>query len=97
MPGGPAPFATLVWVAGTAEFLIGLALIFGVFTRLASFFGIIEMIVAFIMGHALVNGWNPVTNMGAPAILFMLAFLVTLDYGAGKASLEVALFKKELF
>ena len=35
MPGGPAPFGTFVWYAGAAEFLIGLALVFGVLTRLA--------------------------------------------------------------
>lgn len=97
MPGGPAAFGTLVWYAGAGEFLIGLALIFGVLTRLASFFGIIEMLAAYIIGHALPNGWNPVTNQGAPALLFMLAFLVTLAYGARKASLEQIVFRKELF
>ena len=97
MPGGPAAFGTLVWYAGTAEFLIGLALMSGVLTRLASFFGVIEMLVAYVMGHALPNGWNPATNMGAPALLFMLAFLVTLAYGARKMSIEQAIRGKELF
>ncbi|MDP4012229.1 MAG: DoxX family protein [Candidatus Nanoarchaeia archaeon] len=97
MPGGAAAFGTLVWFAGAGEFLIGLALVSGVLTRLASFFGVIEMIVAYIMGHALVGGWNPAVNQGAPALLFMFAFLATLAYGAKKASLEKILFKKEVF
>ncbi|MBI1935937.1 DoxX family protein [Candidatus Woesearchaeota archaeon] len=97
MPGGPAAFNTLIWYAGAAEFLIGLSLISGVLTRLASFFGVIEMIVAYMIGHALPNGWNPMTNQGGPAILFMLVFLVTFAYGAGKASLEKAVFGKEFF
>jgi len=97
MPGGAAPFATLVWVAGAAELLIGLALTFGVLTRLASLFGVIEMAVGYVMGHALVGGWNPMANMGAPALLFLLAFLVTFAYGAGKASLEKKVLGKEYF
>ena len=97
MPGGAASFGTLVWYAGAGEFLIGLALMSGVLTRLASFFGVIEMIVAYFMGHVSVGGWNPAINQGAPALLFMLAFIVTLAYGAKKLSLEQAIFKKELF
>ncbi|MBS3139019.1 DoxX family protein [Candidatus Woesearchaeota archaeon] len=97
MPGGSAVFGTLVWFAGAGEFLIGLALIVGVLTRLASFFGIIEMIVAYVMGHAMVGGWNPAVNQGIPALLFLLAFLVTLAYGAGKASLEKVVLGKEFF
>lgn len=97
MPGGAAVFNTLVWYAGMAELLIGLALVFGVLTRLASFFGVIEMIVAYVMGHALVGGWNPAVNQGAPALLFLLAFLVTWVYGAKKVSLEKAFFRKEFF
>jgi putative oxidoreductase len=97
MPGGAAVFGTLVWFAGMAELLIGFALVVGVLTRLASFFGIIEMIVAYLLGHVSVGGWNPAINMGFPALLFMLAFIVTLAHGARKLSLEQAVFKRELF
>ena len=97
MPGGPAAFGTLVWYAGVFEAMIGLSLVTGVFTRLASFFGGIMMIVAYYIGHVSAGGWNPAVNMGMPALVFMLAFLVTLAYGAGKASLEQAVFKRELF
>ena|SRR3989338_390112 len=97
MPGGAAAFGTLVWFAGVAELLIGAAVALGIFTRLASIFGMIEMAVAYVMGHAMVAGWNPMANMGVPALLFLLAFLVTFAYGAGKASLEKALLGKEIF
>ena len=97
MPGGPAAFGTLIWYAGAAELLIGLSLVTGVLVRLASFFGVIEMLVAYYLGHVSVGGWNPAVNMGVPALLFMFAFLVTLAYGAKKASLEHAVLGKELF
>lgn len=97
MPGGAAPFGTFIWFAGAGEFLIGLALILGVLTRLASLFGVIEMLVAYVMGHALVAGWNPAINMGFPALLFLLSFLATLAYGARKASVEQKIFQKEFF
>lgn len=98
MPGGAAAFGSLIWIAGMGEILIGFALALGAFVRLASAFGIIEMAVAFVMGHAMVGGWNPVTNMGAPALLFLLAFLITFAYGAGKCcSVERKVLGKELF
>ena len=102
MPGGAAVFGTLIWYAGIFEVMIGLSLITGLLVRLASAFGIIMMIVAYIIGHVFnplsaIKTWNPIVNMGMPAISFMLVFLVTLAYGAGKASLEQAVFKKELF
>ena len=97
MPGGAAAFGTLIWFAGASEFLIGLALVTGALTRLASFFGVIEMLMAYFMGHVSVGGWNPLVNQGAPALLFMLAFFATLAFGARKASLEQAVFNKEFF
>ena len=97
MPGEAAIFGTLIWYAGIFEVMIGLSLVTGVLVRLASAFGVIMMIVAYYIGHVKVGGWNPIVNFGMPAILFMLAFLVTLAYGAVKFSLEQAVFKKERF
>ncbi|MBS3102509.1 hypothetical protein A3I37_01455 [Candidatus Uhrbacteria bacterium RIFCSPLOWO2_02_FULL_46_19] len=97
MPGGPAAVGTLMWYAGIFELMIGSSMVTGVLVRLASAFGIIMMIVAYYLGHVKVGGWNPAVNFGMPALVFMLAFLVTLAYGAGKASLEKAAFGKELF
>ena len=91
-----ASFGTLIWFAGMGEFLIGLALVVGVLTRIASFFGVIEMLVAYLMGHVATGGWNPAVNQGIPALVFMLAFFATMAHGAGKASLERLLFGREL-
>ncbi len=93
----PAPFGSLIWFAGITELLIGLGLMTGVLTRLASLFGAIEMIVAYLIGVVPMGGWNPMVNQGQPAIFFFLAFLVTLAYGAKKASIERAILKRELF
>ena len=97
MPGGPALFGTLIWFAGIFELMIGLSMVTGVLVRLASAFGIIMMIVAYYIGHVKVGGWNPAVNFGMPALVFMLAFFVTLAFGARKASLEKEVFGKELF
>ncbi|HIH42977.1 TPA: DoxX family protein [Candidatus Woesearchaeota archaeon] len=97
MPGGPAVFGTLIWFAGVFELMIGSALVFGVLTRLASFFGVIMMAVAYYLGHVSVGGWNPAVNMGIAALIFGLAFLVTFAFGAKKASLEKRFLGKELF
>ena len=97
MPGGPAVSWSFVWFAGIFELMIGLSLVTGVLTRLASFFGIIMMLVAYYLGHVLTGGWNPTQNMGMPALVFGLAFIVTLAYGAKKASLEKKVFGKETF
>ena len=95
---GPVPSMSIYWFAGIAELLIGLSLFTGVFVRLASMFGIVEMFVAYLKGHALANGsWIPAVNMGQPAVLFLFAFIATLAYGAKKCSLEIKIFGKEIF
>jgi len=98
MPGGPAVFGTLIWFAGVFELMIGSSMIFGVLTRLASFFGIIMMTVAYYLGHVSTSGsWNPMVNFGTPAIVFGLAFIITFVHGAKKASLERKFLGKEIF
>lgn len=93
----PAAVGSIFWFAAISEVLIGPALIFGVLTRLASFFGIIEMLVAYFVVHVPMGGLIPAVNKGEPALLFLLAFLVTLAYGARKASLEQVVLGKEVF
>ena len=55
------------------------------------------MIIAYYLGHVSTGGWNPTMNLGMPALVFGLAFLATLAYGAKKFSLEKKLFGKETF
>ncbi|MBI1970441.1 DoxX family protein, partial [Candidatus Woesearchaeota archaeon] len=94
MPGGAAIAWTLIWFAGIFELMIGTALIFGVLTRLASFFGAVMMAIAYYLGHVMTGGWNPTVNMGMPALVFGLAFLATFAYGARTASVEQKVFGK---
>ncbi len=98
MPGGAAVFGTLVWFAGIFELMIGSALVSGVLTRPAAFFGVIMMMVAYYKGHVLGFGsWNPAKNMGMAALIFGLAFLIVFVNGAKKFSLEKTVLKKEIF
>lgn len=97
MPKGPAIFATLVWFAGIFELMIGAAMVLGVLARLTSFFGIIMMVIAYYLGHVITLGWNPTINMGMPAIMSGLAFLGLFAFGARKASVEQAVFGREIF
>ncbi len=87
---------SLGWFAGAGQLLIGLGLVTGVLVRLASFFGIIEMLVAFYV-HTNTGDWNPITNKGGAALTFVIAFIATLAYGAKRWSLEKKFFGKERF
>ena len=78
------------------EFFGGLALAVGLFTRLAALGGLATMISAYFIAH-FPNGWVPIMNKGELAVLYFAAFLILIIYGAGKFSLERALFKKEIF
>jgi len=70
MPGGgTAPVVSLVGLASILETFGGLLLLLGLFTRPVAFILAGEMAVAYFMGHAPQGFW-PVLNQGAPAILF---------------------------
>ena len=90
--GGLPP---LMILAGIIEFAGGLAIIFGLFARPAALIAALEMIVAYFIVHA-PQGPVPLLNQGELVILYVAAFMVILAQGAGKLSLEKALFKKEL-
>ena len=97
IPGGTAmDLASMMGVAGVLELAIGLALILGLFTRLAALVGVVEMLVAYFMVH-FPQGMNPLSNNGELALLFFGAFLVVLVYGNGEFSVESVLMKKETF
>jgi len=81
---------------GLCELAGGIALILGVFTRLVAVLGTILLIGAYTTVH-MKGGLLPIANKGELALLYVATFLVLFTFGAGKASLERALFKKELF
>lgn len=87
---------SLMGLAGIIEFLAGIAITLGFFTRLAASIAAIELIVAYFRAH-LPAGFIPLLNGGEPAVLFIASFIALTVYGARKWSLEKALLKKEIF
>ena len=94
--GQPVELFSLFGAAGLIEFIGGIAIAVGLFTRLAAFISAIEMLVAYFMVHA-PNGLIPLVNQGELALLYFAAFAAITAFGAGKWSLEKALMKKEAF
>ncbi len=94
--GNAQALGSLFGVAGIVETLVGLALVFGMWSRLAALGGAITMLVAYFYVHV-GNGLNPLGNGGEAAILYFVAFLVIMRDGAGAWSLEKKLWGKERF
>jgi putative oxidoreductase len=88
MPGGgTAPLTSLPGFAGALELVGGALLLVGLFTRPVAFIVAGEMAVAYFMGHAPQGFW-PVLNQGAPAILFCFIWLYISSAGPGPWSLD---------
>lgn len=94
--GAAVPLISLFGLAGLIEFFGGLAIILGLFTRLAALVSAVELLIAYFMVHAKM-GLIPLVNQGELALLYIAAFLVLFAFGARKLSLENAIFKKEIF
>lgn len=74
-------------LAAAAEFLGGLLLLIGLFTKWASIVLFIEMLVAFFMVH-LKNGFSASNNGYEFVLLILAALAVVLINGAGSLSAE---------
>jgi len=93
--GGPGMgFSGLMGFVGVVEFLAGLGILLGFFTRLSATGGAIIMLGAYVTKHL---DWNPLASGGELAALYFAAFLVLMVYGAGKWCLERKLLGKETF
>ncbi len=92
----PVDLFSLMGLAGLVEFVGGLFIALGLFTRLAALLGAVQMAAAYFMAH-FPQGWVPIQNMGELALLYFAAFLVILVLGGKKWALESALAKEELF
>ena len=96
---GGIPMNAMMYAAGFIELAGGILIIFGLFTRLTATVTALEMLAAYFIAHA-PSGWNPFQfggNGGELALLYFASFLVMIIYGAGRFSVEQALWKKELF
>lgn len=91
-PAGPQPQPTpplfsLIGFAGMLEFLGGLLLMVGLFTRPVAFILSGLMAVAYFMAHA-PGGFWPVLNKGELAVIYCFIYLYFSVAGGGEWSLD---------
>ncbi len=87
----------LILVAGILEFVGGIAILLGLFTRPVAFVLSGQMAVAYFMGHVATGGYFfvPLLNQGQPAVLLCFIFLFFAAYGSDKCSLDEVLAKRK--
>ena len=85
--GGTAPVLSLAGIAGILETFGGLLLLLGLFTRPVAFVLSGLMAFAYFIGHAPQGFW-PVLNGGAPAVVFGFLFLYLSAAGPGPWSID---------
>ncbi|WP_324673909.1 DoxX family protein [Hymenobacter sp. GOD-10R] len=85
--GHSAELFSMMGLAGVLEFVGGLLLIFGLFTRPVAFILSGLMAVAYFMAHA-PQGPLPIVNQGELAVLYCFIFLFLAVAGAGDWSLD---------
>jgi putative oxidoreductase len=88
--GGTVPLASLGGVASVLEFVGGLFLLPGLFTRPVAFILSGEMAFAYFIGHA-PGGFWPSLNGGGGAIYYCFTFLYLSAAGGGPWSLHGAI------
>ena len=88
-----APTFGLYWFAGVIEIIVGGLVVLGLFTRYAAILGSLDMLGAWFIAHA-PNGWNPFSNGGELAVLYLSAFLYIMTIGAGRFSLDHKFHRK---
>lgn len=94
MPGGgTADIMTQVGIAGVLEFVGGVLLILGLFTRPVAFILAGEMAVAYFQFHAPQALW-PAMNMGQAAVLYCFIWLYFSAAGPGPWSIDAMLHRK---
>ena len=81
--GSKAELLSFMGLIGTIEFLVGIAIAIGLYTVIAAGLGAIVMLRALFKVH-FPTGWMPLQNGGELALLYLVAFLVLMGYGAGK-------------
>ena len=88
--GGRPPVVSLYGLAGVLEFLGGLLLLLGLFTRPVAFILSGEMAVAYFTVHAPKGFW-PMKNEGESAVFFCFVFFYLIFAGPGPWSLDAIL------
>ena len=86
-PDGTSPLLSQSGIGGVIEFVGGIAVMLGLFTRPAAFILSGTMAVAYWQFHAPLGGW-PIENQRLPAILFCFIILYLAARGGGEWSLD---------
>jgi len=83
-----------LWWAGLIEFVLGIMITLGIFTRIAAFIASGEMAFAYfyqhwppLSGDAKASFW-PIANGGELAVMFCFAFLLLATTGAGTLAID---------
>ena len=92
--GGVAPpLMSQIGIGGVLEFVGGIAIMLGLFTRPVAFILSGEMAVAYWQFHAPGGTW-PIQNHGEPAVLFCFVFLYIAAQGGGDYSLDALIRRR---
>jgi len=90
-PPSPVPghfqLFSMIGFSGVLEFVGGILLVIGLFTRVAAFILSGEMAVAYFMAHA-PHDFFPMVNKGELAVLYCFVFLYLAAAGGGPLSLD---------
>jgi len=94
-PGAAHPLALfgLEWFAALIEFVGGILLTLGLFSRAAAFIMSGEMAIGYFMFHA-PQSFYPYLNHGEAAILYCFVFLYVVFAGPGPWSIDALLWRK---
>ena len=87
VPEGTPAF--IIYVAGPIEFIGGVLIMIGLFTRWAAFICSGQMAAAYWMAHG-TNALLPVVNKGELAVLYCFVFLFIAAHGGGLWSMDAA-------
>jgi putative oxidoreductase len=82
-----APLMSFMGFTGVLEFVGGLLILLGLFTRPTAFILSGMMAVAYFMAHAS-GGFLPIVNKGELAVLYCFVFLFLAVAGGGEWSLD---------
>jgi putative oxidoreductase len=86
-PGVTAPMMSRYGAAGWLEFVGGVLIVLGAFTRPVAFILAGEMLVAFYLAHLPRGGW-PIQNAGELALLYLVIYVFLAANGAGPISVD---------
>lgn len=95
MPGGEkVRFMSQTGIGGVLEFVGGILIMLGLFTRPTAFILSGMMAVAYWQFHYYTQGGWPLQNNGVPAVLFCFVFLYMAAKGGGEWSLDALIRRK---